>query len=59
VVLDCLQPITSRAREKLASTRTPCGMMENMSQGTLERSAYSEYGSSCWRQRSVISGNQM
>jgi len=28
---DCLQLITSRRREKLASTPTPCGMIENIS----------------------------
>jgi len=49
VVFDCLQPITSRPREKLASTPTPCGMVENMSRATLQRSAYFECFSFCWR----------
>ena len=35
VVLDCLQPITSRPRENLAYTLTPCSMIENMSHATL------------------------
>jgi len=58
VVLDCLQLITSRPREKLASTPTPCGMIENMSCATLEWSAYFECVSSCWLQQSVMSGIQ-
>jgi len=48
VVFDCLQPITSRPRAKPASTPTPCGMIENMSRNTLERSAYKVCVSSCW-----------
>jgi len=58
VVFDCLQPITSRPREKLASTPTPCGMIENMSRATLERSAYFECVSSCCRRQSGMSGIQ-
>ena len=58
VVFDCLQPITSRPREKLASTPTPCGMIENMSHATLERSANFECVSSCCRHQSVMSGIQ-
>ena len=49
VVFDRLQPITSRPREKQASTLTPCGMVENMSCATVEWSAYLECVSSCWR----------
>jgi len=51
---DCLQPGTSSPREKLAYTLTPCGMMEYMSQATLERSAYFQCISSCWCQLSVM-----
>jgi len=58
VVFDCLQPIMSRPREKLASTQTPCGMIENILHATLEWSAYVGWVSSCWRHHSVISGNQ-
>jgi hypothetical protein len=57
VVLDCLQPITSRIREKLASTPTPYGILRNMSQVTFERLVYFEYISSGWCQQLVISGN--
>jgi len=58
VVADCLQPITSRPSEKLASTPTPWGIIEIMSRPTLERSAYLEWVSSCWHHQSVMSGNQ-
>jgi len=58
VVFDCLHPLTSRPKEKLASTPTPCGMIENMSRATLESSAYFDYVSSCWRHQSVVSGIQ-
>jgi len=58
VVFDCLHQITSRPREKLDSATTPCGMIENMSWATLEKSAYFECVSSCWRQQSVMSGIQ-
>ena len=58
VVFDYLQPKTSWPREKLASTPTPCGMIENMSRGTLERSAYSECVTSCCCHQLVMSGNQ-
>jgi len=54
VVFDCLQPVTCRQREQLASTPTPCGMIENMSCATLERSVYLQCVSSCWRHQSVI-----
>ena len=47
-VFDCLQPITSRARETLATTPTPCGMIEIMSRARLERSVYFDCVSSCW-----------
>jgi len=33
-----LQPMTSRARVYVASTPTPCGIIENMSRATLEKS---------------------
>jgi len=56
VVFDCLHPITSQPREILASTSTPCGMMENMSRATLERSADYECVSFSWRHQSVMSG---
>jgi len=55
VVFDCLQPITSRLRRKLASTPTPCGMIENMSCATLERSADFECVSSCSGHQLAIS----
>jgi len=58
VGVDCLQPITSRPREKLDSTLPPCGMIENVLHATLERSAYFECIPSCWRHQSVMSGNQ-
>jgi len=57
-VIDCLYPITSPPGEKLASTPTPCGMRDNMSCATLQRSAYIDHFSSCWCHQSVISGNQ-
>jgi len=56
VVFDCLHPITSRPREKRASTPTPRGRIENMTRATLERSVYCECVSSCWRHQSVMSG---
>jgi len=49
VVVDCLQLRTSYPREKLDSTPTLCGMTENLSHGTLERSAYFECVSSSLR----------
>jgi len=58
MVFDCLQPITSRPREKLASTPTPCGMIKNMSRTRTERLGYFECVSSCWCHQSVMSGNQ-
>jgi len=39
VGFDSLQPISSRPREKLATTPTPCSMIENMSRATLPISA--------------------
>jgi len=56
VVFECLQPITSRPREDLASTLTPCGMLENMSHATMERLQYFECNCPCCRPQSVISG---
>jgi len=53
---DCLQPITTRPREKLASTLRTCGIMHNMLCATLERLVYFESLYSCWRHQSVISG---
>jgi len=58
LVFDCLQPITSRPRETLASTLTPCGMIENMSRATFEWSAYFECVPSCWCHQSTMSGIQ-
>jgi hypothetical protein len=58
VDLDCLQPITSRPRQTLASARTLWGIIENMSHATLERSVYFQCVSSFWGHLSVISGNQ-
>jgi hypothetical protein len=55
-VFDCLQRITSRPREKLASTPSPCGMIENMSHATPGRSAYIECVSPCWHHQLVMSG---
>jgi len=57
VVLDSLQPTTSRPREKLASSLTPCGTIQNMLYATSERSAYFECVSTCWRYQLVISAN--
>jgi len=57
-VFDCLQRITSRPTEKLTSTPTPFGMIENMLRATLERLMYMECVSSCWRHQLVMSGNQ-
>jgi len=57
-VLECLQPKTSCPREELASTLTPCGIIQNMSRATLEGSEYFASISSCWRYQSVISGNK-
>jgi len=43
VIFDCLQLITSCPRDKLDSTPTPCGMIENKSRATLDWSAYFEH----------------
>jgi len=56
LVFHCLEPISSRPREKLVSTATPCGMIQNMSHSTLERSAYYTCISTCWCHEPVISG---
>ena len=58
VVFACLQPIRTFLRGRVASTPTPCGMTENMSCATLERSGYFECVSSCFRHQSVTSGIQ-
>ena len=47
VVFDFLQPISSHAREKLASTLTPCCLIENLPPVTLERSNNFDYVSTC------------
>jgi len=46
-VFHCLQPITSRPRNKVVSTLTPHGLIENISRATFARSAYFEWVSSC------------
>jgi len=56
LVFHCIHPITSRPREKLVSTPTPWGSIDNMSHATLARSAYFQCVSSCCRHQSVISG---
>jgi len=58
VVLDSPQPITSPRRDILASTWTPCGMIENMLHAALKISAYCRCVASCWHHQSVISGIQ-
>jgi len=58
VVIDCLQPITSRPSDKLASTPTPCGKIETMSRATLGRSAYVVCVSACCCHHSTRSGIQ-
>jgi len=58
VVIDYLKPITSRQREKLVWTTTPCSMLENISRTTLERSMCFESVYSCSRHQSVMSGIQ-
>jgi len=55
-VFDCSLPIPSCHSEKLASSPTPCGLIDNMLHGTLERSEYSQCISSHWRHQSVMSG---
>jgi len=57
-VSHCLLPMTSRPREKLASTPTQRGMIETMLWATLERLACYDCVSSCRRHQSVMSGNQ-
>jgi len=54
----CLQPMTSRAREKLASTPAPYGMIENMFRVALERSADFQCVSSCWDHQSWTFGSE-
>ena len=58
VVFECFQPITCRPREQLASTPTPCDMIEDMSRATLQRSEYFECVSSFYRHQSGMSGIQ-
>jgi len=53
-VFDCLQPITSHTSENLTSTVRPCGMIENMSHSTLEKSIYFECISSCCNNQLTI-----
>jgi len=54
VVFDCLQPLMSCQREKLASTPTPCGMGGHMLCPTLEWLVYFKCISSCCHCRLVI-----
>lgn len=56
VVVDCLQLIASHSKEKMASTLTAYGVIENMSHATIERSAYCECIHTCWRHQLVMSG---
>jgi len=58
VLFNCLQPITSCTRVKLASTLFPCGMIREMSRATLEWLAYFGWVPSCWRHKLVRSSNQ-
>jgi len=54
----CLHPITYYQQEQLSPTLTSWYMIENTLWATLERLAYFECVSSCWRHQSVIFGNQ-
>jgi len=58
VVIDCLQPIMSHPKEKLASTPTQCGIIGNILHTTLETSVYVECVSWCWCHQSVLSSIQ-
>jgi len=58
VVFDCLQLIACRQWEKLTTTPITCGILENMSRATLDRSVYFECVSSCWHHQLVMSGIQ-
>jgi len=53
--MDSLQPISPCPREKQACDQTACGMIEQMSCATLERSAYTESISSCCCHQSMMS----
>lgn len=52
-----LHPILFCQRGNLPFTLTRCGIIENMSRATLDRSAYIECDSSCWCHQWVIWGN--
>jgi len=56
MVYACLQPKTSWARETLASSPSPCGMIGNTSHASLPRSEYFKCAYSCWCHLSVMSG---
>jgi len=58
VVVDSIQPITSWPSEKLASTPTPWGVIENKLHATFKRSAYVECVSSYWCLQLFLSGIQ-
>jgi len=58
VVFDSVQPLTSRRWDRLASTPTPCGMMEAMLRATSERLVCLECVPSCGCHQSVMSSNQ-
>jgi len=47
VVFNCLWPIRSHPKDKVAPTSTPCVVIENISRATWERSVYFECVSSC------------
>jgi len=57
-IVDWLQQITSRARETLPSTQTPCGMIGYMSCATFERLADFGCISFCCCHQSVMPGNK-
>jgi len=58
VVFDWVHSIMFCRRERLASTPTPCGIINNMLCATLERSAYVECVSAYSCNQSVISGSE-
>jgi len=58
VVFDRLQLKTTHPWEYLASTPTQCGMIENMSHATWDKSVYFECVSSCWHHQAGITGIQ-
>jgi len=58
VVFHCLQPMTARPREKLASALTSGGTIQHMSRAALVSAAYFQCVSFRWRHQSVMSGIQ-